>query len=292
MAILGLIALPSLMGYVWIQRGETWKAVLLGLRMVSLASLVGWAWWRIKKARSGRKHQDPLLIKEKVSRIAYEAELEVTAILSQHGTESRAKELLRNVASAYRFAGLLPRLQGPFGYRRVKVSDGVKKRPTLEVDPATAPVVREIFESSLRGNGLKEICKELNDRGITNRGKRWYKGGLHYLLTNEAYTGAAVWGRTSKGESDPDPVRVEGAWEALVPRELFDTVQQAMRDRAPAKRKPERAAALRGVRQALHRPGSQERPVRLLHLRHPVPGGRRHLRGPLPERPQGRRLRG
>ena len=29
MAILGLIALPSLMGYVWIQRGETWKAVLL-----------------------------------------------------------------------------------------------------------------------------------------------------------------------------------------------------------------------------------------------------------------------
>ena len=102
MAILGLIALPSLMGYVWIQRGETWKAVLLGLGMASLASLVGWAWWRIKKARSGGKHQDPLLIKEKVSRIAYEAELEVTAVLSQHGTESRARELLRNVASAYR----------------------------------------------------------------------------------------------------------------------------------------------------------------------------------------------
>ena len=102
MAILGLIALPSLMGYVWIQRGETWKAVLLGLGMVSLASLVGWAWWRIKKARSGGKHQDPLLIKEKVSRIAYEAELEVTAVLSQHGTESRARELLRNAASAYR----------------------------------------------------------------------------------------------------------------------------------------------------------------------------------------------
>ena len=27
-----------------------------------------------------------------------------------------------------------------------------------------------------RGNGLKEICKELNDRGITNKGKRWQKG--------------------------------------------------------------------------------------------------------------------
>ena len=105
--------------------------------------------------------------------------------------------------------------KAPFGYRRVKVSDGVKERPTLEVDPATVPVVREIFESSLQGNGLKERCKTLNDRGVTNKGKRWYKGGLHYLLTNEAYTGAAVWGKTSKGEKAQDQVRVEGAWPAL-----------------------------------------------------------------------------
>ena len=69
--------------------------------VASLAALVGWAWWRIKKARSGGKYQDPLLIKEKVSRIAYEAQLEVTAVLSEHGTEGRARELLRNVASAY-----------------------------------------------------------------------------------------------------------------------------------------------------------------------------------------------
>ena len=58
--------------------------------------------------------------------------------------------------------------RAPFGYKRVKVSDGAKERPTLEVDPDTAPIVKEIFESSLRGNGLKEICKELNERGITN----------------------------------------------------------------------------------------------------------------------------
>ena len=96
--------------------------------------------------------------------------------------------------------GFLLGSKAPFGYTRVKVTDGVKERPTLEVDPATAPVVKEMFEKSLSGNGLKEICKALNGRGITNRGKRWNKGGLHYLLTNEAYTGTAVWGRTSKGE--------------------------------------------------------------------------------------------
>ena len=92
LAILGVFAVPALQCYLWIQRGETWKAVLLGLGAVSLAALAGWAWWRIKKWRSGGKHQDPLLIKEKVSRIAYEAHLEVTAILSEHGAEGRARE--------------------------------------------------------------------------------------------------------------------------------------------------------------------------------------------------------
>ena len=157
-------------------------------------------------------------------------------------SENLAQDVTRGMREAA-LRGFFLGSKAPFGYTRVKVSDGVKERPTLEVDPATAPVVREIFESSLRGNGLKEICKALNDRGITNRGKRWYKGGLHYLLTNEAYTGTAVWGRTAKGESDPDPVRVEGAWPALVSRELFDTVQQAMKDRAPAKRKPGRVGS-------------------------------------------------
>ena len=133
--------------------------------------------------------------------------------------------------------------KAPFGYRRVKVSDGMKERPTLEVDPATAPVVKEIFESSLSGYGLKEICRTLDDRGVTNRGKRWYKGGLHYLLTNEAYTGTAVWGRTTKVEKAQDPVRVEGAWPALVSRELFDAVQQAMRDRAPKVQRPGRVGS-------------------------------------------------
>ena len=78
----------------------------------------------------------------------------------------------------------------------------------------------------------------MNGRGITNRGKRWNKGGLHYLLTNEAYTAAAVWGRTSKVEKAQEPVRVEGAWPALVSRELFEAVQEAMRDRAPKVQRP------------------------------------------------------
>ena len=157
-------------------------------------------------------------------------------------SENLAQEVVRGMREAASRGFFLGSIS-PFGYKRVKVNDGGKERPTLEVDPATAPVVREVFEKSLRGSGLKEICKELNDRGVTNRGKRWYKGTLHYVLRNEAYTGTAVWGRTSKGEKAQDPVRVEGAWPALVSRELFDNVQQAMRERAPKVQRPARVGS-------------------------------------------------
>ena len=111
---------------------------------------------------------------------------------------------MREAASRGYFLGS----RAPFGYKRVKVSDGVKELPTLEVDPEAAPVVQEIFESSMRGNGLKEICKDLNNRGITNNGKRWQKNVLRYLLTNESYTGTAVWGLKAKDEKGIEPVRV------------------------------------------------------------------------------------
>ena len=90
---------------------------------------------------------------------------------------------------------------------------------------------------------MKELCKDLNDRGITNRGQRWYKSGLHYLLTNEAYTGTAVWGRTIKGVPAPDPVRVPGAWPALVSEKRFKQVQQALRVRSPVTQRPGRVGS-------------------------------------------------
>ena len=176
-------------------------------------------------------------------------------------SENLAQEVVRGMREAASRGFFLASI-APFGYKRVKVSDGAKERPTLEVDPTTAPVVKEMFESSLSGNGLKEICKTLNGRGITNRGKRWNKGGLHYLLTNEAYTGAAVWGRTSKGEKAQDPVRVEGAWPALVSREMFDAVQEAMRDRAPKVQRPARVGSKFLLSSGPHHQDSGEAKIR------------------------------
>ena len=165
-AILAPFALSALQGYLWVQRDETWKAVLLGLGVVSLAALAGWAWWRFKKWRSGGKYQDPLLIKDKVSQLAYEAQLEVTAVLSEHGTEGRAKDLLRNVAAAY------SHYNNPAGasFRATKV------RPSV---PVTEPV------PPTRG-----LLQGRNVLGVRELASLWHPLGAGDQLPMVARTGA------------------------------------------------------------------------------------------------------
>ena len=100
MAVLGAGALAAVKGYLWVQDGEILKASLLGLGAVSGLVVAGWAWWRWKKGRN--PVYDPLLIREKVSRIAFDAELQVTAFLPYDTGNERALDLLESVAAAYR----------------------------------------------------------------------------------------------------------------------------------------------------------------------------------------------
>ncbi|MFC1994721.1 recombinase family protein [Chloroflexota bacterium] len=130
----------------------------------------------------------------------------------------------------------------PYGYQRVKVSDGSKERPKLEAHPHHAPVAAGIFREFLAGAGLKDIARALNSEGIlAPRGKRWGKTTLHKILINEAYTGTLVWGHTSKSSQKVPPVRVEDAWEPIVDRETFNRVQSLLRERAPVHLHPRRA---------------------------------------------------
>ena len=110
--------------------------------------------------------------------------------------------------------------RAPYGYRRVYVQDGVKKRPRLEPDPPADGVVRRIFQLADSGKALLDITKTLNAEGIASpKGKSWRKTTIYKLLTNEVYTGMMVWGTQSKDKTPP--VRVEDAFPALVSRPVF-----------------------------------------------------------------------
>ena len=100
MAVLGVAALAALKGYLWVQDGEIWKAALLGVGAALGLAAGGWAWHRWKKARN--RFEDPILIREKVSRIAFDAEIQVVAVLPADTRPHRARELLDPVAAAYR----------------------------------------------------------------------------------------------------------------------------------------------------------------------------------------------
>ena len=130
----------------------------------------------------------------------------------------------------------------PYGYNRVYVPDGAKKRPKLEVDPETVPIVERIFALAEAGKGITEIARTLNADGIANpTGRPWSKNGVHILLTNEVYTGTLQWGVGAKDGAPP--VRVEDAFPAIVSKELFARVQGLMRSRAPKRAHPRRVGS-------------------------------------------------
>jgi len=163
--------------------------------------------------------------------------------LDEFYSANLADDVLRGMTEAAS-RGFMVGSGTPYGYRRVKVLDGRKERPKLKPDSETAPVVRRIFKLALRGLGAKEIARQLNEEGVAGpKGKPWNKSGVHYILTNEAYIGTLVWGVTSKSGHKPEPVRVEGAWEAIVDRETFMGVQEIIQQRAPRRTHPRRVSS-------------------------------------------------
>ena len=130
----------------------------------------------------------------------------------------------------------------PFGYNRIMVPDGPKKRPTLEINPDTSRIVRRIFDLAEAGKGTLEITRILNNEGIASpRGKLWGKTSVHGILTNIAYTGTLVWGEGAKDKGEP--VRVEQAFPAVVSKAQFRRVNQLMRSRAPKFSHPRRVGS-------------------------------------------------
>ena len=124
----------------------------------------------------------------------------------------------------------------PYGYDNV---DG-----EMLIVPEQAEIVKEIFASCLAGNGTYTIAKRLNDRGIpTKKGGKWHGSTINGILTNEKYTGDAIFQKTYTDSSfrrhtnygEQDMFLCAGHHEAIVSHEDFDKVREILDQRAMEK---------------------------------------------------------
>lgn len=137
----------------------------------------------------------------------------------------------------------------PYGYR--KQPDNPRK---LELDEATAPVVRQIFRWRAEGVSVTQIARRLNDSGVPSpsaylyntgvcktekyNGVSWYVQTVKNLLSRQVYIGHMVQGtkrqsfyenRGQYKKPREEWIVAENTHEPLIDRETFDKVQELAR---------------------------------------------------------------
>lgn len=113
----------------------------------------------------------------------------------------------------------------PFGY----IIDGDGH---FQVDPLTAPLITEAFKMYADGATMKVVRLWLNEHGARNaRGGELSHNSVQYMLHNRRYIGEYIY----RDRVMPDMIP------AIVPKELFDRVQERMEKnaKAPARYKAE-----------------------------------------------------
>ncbi len=132
----------------------------------------------------------------------------------------------------------------PYGYLRDA------KNNTFAIDPETWLNVRLIYKLREEGRSYMEIAKITNERGVPSPGKlkylrgqskkqshadaMWHRGIVKSILHDQAYTGCRVHGKVKKDglyaqkhTTQPDDwTIIENAHPAIVPKALFDRVQE------------------------------------------------------------------
>lgn len=127
--------------------------------------------------------------------------------------------------------GKIMNVRSLFGYK--------VKGDMLEVDPETAPVVREVYRRAIDGESFSSIARDLNARGITGvYGGRWQTGRIAHLLENEKYCGNALLQKryrnnhiekkekTNKGELTQ--YYAVDTHEAIIDEATFDAAQEIL----------------------------------------------------------------
>ncbi len=110
----------------------------------------------------------------------------------------------------------------------------------LHIDLAKEPAVKHIFEMYAAGIGYNEIIQWLTDNGyLTVKGEKFGKTTIKSILENEKYAGTYYWnkrsgkdfrGKRNSNKLKEDYYRNPGGIPAIVSKELFNKVQERLRD--------------------------------------------------------------
>jgi len=135
------------------------------------------------------------------------------------------RSMIKNAKAGYFNGG-----RAPFGYKAVPAADD-NKRKRLQIEPSEAVVVERIFALRLQGHGAKTIATIINREGVTNRGKKWNKSTITYLLRNRAVIGQTVFNKKdrklSRRRSFEDWIIVD-SHEPIIATEKWDAIQRLM----------------------------------------------------------------
>jgi len=122
----------------------------------------------------------------------------------------------------------------PYGY-------AIGKDKKYIIDEQEAEVVKIIFKRIIEGYSYREIAKELNEKGITHRGKP-FRPFFTDILNNEKYMGIYVWNKRErknkdgrrndhKYKNDSEIIRIEGGMPLIIEKEIFNQVQEILKSR-------------------------------------------------------------
>ena len=112
----------------------------------------------------------------------------------------------------------------PYGYRKVEVDDGGRRRAKLEIEPETAEVVRAMYDRAVGGTSPRTIATELDDNGVVSpSGRTWNSPQVRRILLNPANAGVVVVGKNSDA-----PVEVLDAHPPIVCRAVWEKVRELL----------------------------------------------------------------
>ena len=103
-------------------------------------------------------------------------------------------------------------------------------------DESTSNIVREVFQRFADGEGMRTIAVDIGNRGVrTRQGNAPENRWIEYMLNNPTYIGkirrSPNGSRTisKRNYNDEDIVTVDGLHEAILPIELWDKVQERLK---------------------------------------------------------------